>query len=242
MVDDFDPAQLPWCDAARGNVSVNRAKFRNLEMAEVIVDAMPFLLTHLTAEETGRKLTVEPCDRLFGNLSLTGESAIGVVPGDNLASARHMPEVNRRLLLLGKWIGESLNATAAAWMPSRNLVGFGWFDNAVKQYLTEGRFPAPFHISFSEVRADQVATNGLRYFTGQEIDLHVPPHCGPNEISDRVQQISAELVAHGRIEQSSRSGDMAREEMLIYTPSDDLKQVEILIRRDANNRVAAERK
>jgi hypothetical protein len=241
IADDFDLARLPWCDAARKKVSVNQAKFTNLEMAEVIVDAMPFLLTRLTADETGELLTASQCDLLFCDRLPSGKSAIGVAPGDNLAGAAHIPEVHRRLLLLGKWIGESLAATTTAWLPARKLSSFAWFDNAVHQYLAEHRFPSPFHVSFSEVRAGQFTTSGLHYFTGQEIRLTVPSHYGQAEAGERMAQIIADIVAHGRIDQISRSENLVRGETLIYTPSEDRKRVDILVRRDTQNGIATER-
>ena len=235
---DADLADLRWCEAASGKVRVNAAKFRNLEMVEVIVDSMPFLLTPLTADETGKTLnagTCDPltCDPLMCDLPLSGESAIGVTPRANVASAAPIPEVHRRLLLLGQWIGQSLDATAAVWMPARRLSSFAWFDNAVSDYLARGRLPLPFHVSCSEVSAGRLATNGLRYFTGQEIGLAVPSDYRPADIEGRVADIIAHIVAYGRIDRPSRSKDPVRRETLVYTPSADMERVEVLIRRDA---------
>jgi len=241
LADDFDLAQLPWCDAAREKVSVNHAKFTNLEMVEVIVDAMPFLLTRLTAEETSAKLAAGAIDQPAGDLAVSGESAIGVAPGSNLVCARHLPEIHGRLLLLGRWIGKSLDATAAAWMPAGKLGGFAGFDDMVDQYLAEGRFPSPFHISFSQAGNDSFLTRGLRYFTGQEIRLTVPSNYERAEISERMEQIIAEVAAHGRIDGPFRSECPVRGETLIHTPGDNPEQVDILIRRDARDVIAAGR-
>lgn len=232
IADDFDLAQLPWCDAAREKVSVNRAKFKNLEIAEVIVDAMPHQLTRLTADETREKLAFESRELLGGNPSLSGQSAIAVAPGDNLTSARHLPEVHRRLLLLGKWIGESLQATAAAWTPSRKLASFAWFDGAVAAYLAEDRFPSLFHTSFSEVGSDQFATKGLSYFTGQEIRLTFPSDYDRADVRERIAQIIADVAAHGLIDQPSRSESLILGETLLYRPGDNPEQIDIIIRRD----------
>ena len=53
--------------------------------------------------------------------------------------------------------------------------------------------------------------------------------------------IIADIIAHGRITLLSRSKDSVRSETLTYTPSANLEQVEIRIRRDAKSRIAAER-
>ncbi|MEH6662891.1 MAG: hypothetical protein V7679_14680, partial [Parasphingorhabdus sp.] len=153
VADEFVLTQAPWCKAANTKMVVNRAKFTNLEMAEVIVDAMPFRLSRLTAAEAGRKLTPDTSGLTFEDLASSADTVISVAPGDSLTSARHIPEVNRRLLSLGKWIGESLAATAAAWIPSRRLVNFSTFDHAVDQYLAGGPFPTLLRTSVSEVRS-----------------------------------------------------------------------------------------
>jgi len=70
------------------------------------------------------------------------DSAIGVALTGNLTGARHLPQVNQRLLLLGKWIGESLDANAAAWMPSQTILSFVNFREAVEKYPAGG--PMPF--------------------------------------------------------------------------------------------------
>ncbi|AMO71627.1 hypothetical protein [Sphingorhabdus sp. M41] len=147
MADDLDLARLPWSEAAAEHISVNPAKFKNLEMVEVIFDAMTFLVSRLTVSETHQHLVAKKCKPLSCAPPDVGESAIGVALGENLASAGNLPEVNRRLLLLGKWIGEGLNATAAAWLPSRRLTNFSQYARAVDQYVSDGRFPAFFQTS-----------------------------------------------------------------------------------------------
>lgn len=108
-------------------------------MVEVIIDAMPFLLSRLTAAEVVQRLAAKQDEPHVRNLPSPIYSAIGVALRDNLTSVRHLPEVNQRLLLLGQWIGESLDATAAAWTPSRKIVHFANFDEIVRQNLANGR-------------------------------------------------------------------------------------------------------
>ncbi|CAO1652565.1 hypothetical protein [Parasphingorhabdus sp. NYA22] len=235
LADDFALTQVPWCDAARTNISVNRAKFKNLEMAEVIVDAMPFRLSRLTAAEARRKLTAETSELSFCDLPSSAEFVIGVVPGDNLTSARHIPEVNRRLLLLGKWIGESLTATGAAWMPSRRLVNFSTFHHAVVQYLAGGPFPTLLRTSVSEVRNGHFVTTGLHYFTGQEVRLTTPESYDLAAVSKHLLRIIDNITTHGKIIRPARSEGLVQGETLTYTPSDNLAHVEVGIANDAFN-------
>ncbi|ATW04874.1 hypothetical protein [Sphingorhabdus sp. YGSMI21] len=144
MANDPDLAYLPWCATAAKNIIVNRAKFKDLEMVEVIFDAMTFLVSRLTAAEMSHCLATGKYRPPRRNLPASGLSAIGIAPGDNLASASHLPTVNQRLLLLGKWIGESVTASAVAWQPSGRISDFTDFCNSVDQYLAGGPSPANF--------------------------------------------------------------------------------------------------
>jgi len=140
--DGVDLKQLPWCPAARDRIFVNHAKFENLELAEVLVDAMPFLLSRLTATEMRQQNPALQDDLLSGAQLSSADHTIGVAPGDNLTSARHLPEIIGRLLLLGLWIGESLDAKAAAWPPSGKVASFAGFGESVHHYLAGGPLPA----------------------------------------------------------------------------------------------------
>lgn len=235
MPDELDLAQLPLRDEASAEISVNRAKFKDMEMAEVIVDAMPFLLTRLTAAETGQQIAAMNDATISRDRPSATESAIGVALGDNLTSARHLTEVNRRLLLLGKWIGEGLKASGAAWMPSRRLVPFADYDKIVCRYMADGAFPVSFLTSFSEVQRGEFRSRGLRYFSGQEIRLTAPADYSPSVVIERLGRIIEDLTSRGKIDRPARADGIIPGETLIYNPSDDLGHVDIDLRNDSFN-------
>lgn len=229
LADGFDLAHLPWSEAARERISVNSAKFDELEMLEVIVDGMPFLLSRLSAMETGQKLAEERFEQLFCGLPSTGEKAVTVAPHDSLTSGRHLPEVNHRILLLGKWIGQSLAATAAAWIPSRRIASLAYFDETVSAYLDGGPFPALFQTSFSQVRAGCFQTSGLEYFAGQEIRLTAPPDYSASDMAERLIRIIDDIATHGRIDTPARSAGMVPGETLVFSPGNNLAHLDITI-------------
>jgi len=235
VADDFVLTQAPWCKAANTNMVVNRTKFKNLEMAEVIVDAMPFRLSRLTAAEAERKLIPDTSELTFDDLASSADTVIGVTPGHNLTSARHIPEVNRRLLSLGKWIGESLTATAAAWIPSRRLVNFSIFHHAVDQYLAGGPFPTLLRTSVSEVRSGHFVTRGLHYFSGQEVRLTTPEGYDLAVVSKHLARIIDDISTHGKIVRPVQSKGLVQGETLTYNPSDNLAHVEVSIANNAFN-------
>tara|TARA_R110000796_G_scaffold14011_14_gene45548 strand:+ start:25312 stop:26073 length:762 start_codon:yes stop_codon:yes gene_type:complete len=226
---DFDLAHFRWPEAAGGKITVNDAKFSELDMVEVIMDGMPFLLSHYTAAETGQRFAAQTFDPLFTDLPTPDESFIGVAPRDILTSARHLPEVNQRILLLGKWIGEAVEATAAAWTPSRRITNFRYFEETVGEYLAGGPFPTLFQTSFSEVRDGYYITRGLHYFAGQEIRLTAPPDYSVADVANRLVRIIDDFASHGKIDAPARAKGMIEGETLIFSPSDDLAHVDITI-------------
>ncbi len=229
VADDSHLADAPWSDAARERISVNHTKFNELEMLEVIVDGMSFLLSRLTAAETGQRFAADRFEYLFSGPPSAEESAIGVAPRDILASARHLPEINHRMLMLGQWIGESLSATAAAWMPSRRLVSFAYFDETVREYLAGGPFPTLLQTSFSEVHTGCFETSGLHYFTGQEIRLTVPSDYSVCDAARRLVRIINDVTTHGRINSPAQTKGLVEGETLVFSPSDDLAYLDITI-------------
>ncbi len=229
-----DLTQLPLTEAAKSKISVNPAKFQGMEMVEVIVDAMPFLLTRLTAAEARKIFTAEKCELIFCDPPSEYDTAIGIALGDDLISGKHLPEINRRLLSLGQWIGDSLGATAAAWLPARRVTSFAWFDEAVNQYLDGGPFPALFQASVSEVRRGYFITIGLDYLTGQEIHLITPDNYDLARVTRHLTRIIDSIFTHGKIVKPTRSEGLDESETLIYTPRTDLTEVHIEIQRAAN--------
>lgn len=235
LAGDFNLAHLPWPEAASGKITVNDAKFNELDMLEVILDGMPFLLSHYTADETAQRFAAQKFDPLFTGLPTPDESSIGVAPRDILTSAKHLPEINHRILLLGKWIGEAVDATAAAWTPSRRITNFLYFDETVGIYFDGGPFPALFQTSFSEVREGYYITRGLHYFAGQEIRLTAPPDYTSADVADRLVRIIDDFASHGKIDEPARANGMIEGETLIFSPSDDLAHVDISINNCAVN-------
>ena len=229
IADGFDLALLPWPETAKARISVNSAKFGEIDMLEIIFDSMPFLLSRFTATETKRQFMDEKFEPLFCGLPAAHDSAIAIAPRDILASARHLPEINHRMLLLGKWIGESLAATAAAWMPSRRLASFAYFDEVVSHYLAGGPFPIALQSSFSEIRQGCYVTSGLQYFAGQEIRLTAPPTYSASDVSDRLVRIIDDFTTHGAIDAPACAKGMVAGEILIFSPGDDRDYLDIKI-------------
>ncbi|WP_417621686.1 hypothetical protein [Parasphingorhabdus sp.] len=233
----FDLMRLPWSQEAKARILFNSAKFEDLELAEVVIDGMTFFLSSLAPSEITQRFATERFERLCCSPPSPDDSAIGIGTRDNVSSAKHLPEVNHRLLLLGKWIGESLAATAAAWLPSRKLIGFAYFDEVAGQYLAGGPFPGLFQTSFSEDRNGCYTTTGLRYFSGQEVRLRAPPEYSAADTTERLVRIIDDLAINGKIRNPARFRGKVSGETLIFQPSDDLSHVDVIIENSAKDTV-----
>ena len=227
--DVFDWTKFPWSGTAKNRISVNNAKFNEMDMLEIIVDGMPFLLSRFLAAETNKRFADERFEQLFSGPPATQESAIAIAPRDIVTTARHLPEVNRRILQLGKWIGESLAATAAAWIPSRKIASFAYFDEVVTEYLSGGPLPVAFQASFTEIGQGCYMTSGLHYFAGQEVRLTAPAGYTGSDISERLVRIIDDITTHGALLAPARARGMIDGETLIFSPSDDRRYLDIAI-------------
>lgn len=230
---DFDLVRLPWPEAADGRISVSRSKFADLDMIEVIIDGMAFLLCRFTPTETRSRFRIEKFEQLFTGLPSTRDCAIGVAARNIVASARHLPEINRRMLLLGKWVGESLAASAAAWTPSRRIASFRYFQESVDAYLAGGPFPALFQTAFAKVGNRCFITRGLPYFGSRDIRLTGPSAYSDSDIVDRMVRIIDDIANHGPIEMAAQAKGMIEGERIIFSPRDDPARLDIRIENPA---------
>ncbi len=229
----FDLMQLSWPAEAQDRISINPAKFSDVEMAEIVIDGLTFCLARFAAAETVQRSGTGRFEHLFCGPPSPDDSAIGIGMRDVVSSARHLPMANHRLLQLGKWIGESLAAAAAAWLPSGKLASFAYFQEVTNLYLAGGPFPGLFQTSFVEDGEGVIRTAGLSYFSGQEVRLTAPTHYSRTDVTNRLVRLIDDLATNGRIETPSRSRGMVDSERLTFLPSKDLSLVDIIIEDDA---------
>lgn len=97
---------------------------------------------------------------------------MGLAPGPHLAGAAHVMPVLRTMLRLAATLAEQWKgATELLWSPAGTLVRADLFIAAIDAWLGGGAFPAPILVG-SLLRADgQVTSDGLTFFTGQELAL-----------------------------------------------------------------------
>ena len=160
---------------ASGHVSHDPAEREAAVVAsnwlELVLDGLTFDLLGLAP---GRGLQAPVPRHLIGvnDADIAGCEAIGIAPGPHLAGAASaMPVVRAMLRLAASLASEWTAARATFWLPAASAMRRDTFVAAITGWLHGGPFPALGLVGVTE-RADGVlATDGLTFFTGQEIML-----------------------------------------------------------------------
>ena len=229
LPNDFDFATLSLNGAIHKDVIANHKKYKGHEIAEFILDGMAFELTLWNIQETRQFFDKHGFNTLFCEQPGSQLSAIRIAPGDNIVSGRHLSAVNQRLLQLGMFVGMNLDATLAAWSPSKAVTSFEYYCETVQQYCDGGPFPALIQNSIDCNAPDQYQTKGLDYFANQEIRLTTPPDMKEADVTKRIIRLVHDVAMNGKIDSYAKSEGIQDGEILTFSPSDDLKFVDVAI-------------
>lgn len=138
---------------------------------ELIVDGLTFDLLGLSP---GRSLTVPEPRHWIGvsDVVVYGSEAIGLAPGPHLAGAANAMPVVRTLLRLGAGMASQWpTALTAVWLPAGSAMRRDLFVGAVDAWLGGGPVPALLLTGVEERQGGALASDGLAFFTGQELVL-----------------------------------------------------------------------
>lgn len=138
---------------------------------ELVVDGLTFDLLGLAP---GRSLLAPPPRHCFGlsGAELAGCEAIGLAPGPHLAGAANaMPVVRTLLRLAAVLTTQWREALGALWWPADSVMRRELFVSAIESWIGGGAFPALGLTGVVERPGGVLASDGLAFFTGQELAL-----------------------------------------------------------------------
>jgi hypothetical protein len=138
---------------------------------EVVVDGLTFDLLGLSP---GRGLLAPAPRHCFGltATSLEGCEAIGLAPGPHLAGAANAMPVVRTLLRLASALASQWDAALGTlWRPADSAMRRDLFVTVIDGWLAGSAFPALGLTGVAERRGGLLASDGLAFFTGQELVL-----------------------------------------------------------------------
>lgn len=138
---------------------------------ELVVDGLTFDLLGLAP---GCSLQARPPRYHFGLESgdLAGCEFIGLAPGPHLAGAANaMPVLRTMLRLACALTREWDRALGTLWLPADSAMQRDLFVSAIESWLEGGAFPALGLTGVLEQPDGRLASDGLDFFTGQELVL-----------------------------------------------------------------------
>ncbi|MEC9066742.1 MAG: hypothetical protein VX569_05625 [Pseudomonadota bacterium] len=168
--------------------------------AELLIDGLTFDLDGLAP---GPGFPIDRPRHLFEAppelVEKPGE-ALALGPGQHLAGGRAtLPVVRAQLALGAELLRVFPGITALSWPPARCLMGRGFFLSLVDAWLAGGPFPALGLTAFRRALDGAVQSEGLAFFTGQELHFDPVAFPDPVEASRIGVRLVHEMVGLGRL-------------------------------------------
>ncbi len=208
-------------------IGLNPSQYHN--QMEAVISGMTFSLIHYSTEEIDQSLPTTDLEHIFCEPTELKLSGIGIALGENIKSAKHSETINRALLQLTSYVGQSIKATAIIWRPAQLQIGFDYFAGATDHYLKGGPFPVLAQIAVSKTTEGSFLTSGLSYFSGQEATINTPTGYAPNQVIKRLVRIAHDIATNGKVEKSIETDGFIPGEILSLIPREDGQVVEIVI-------------
>ena len=216
LPESFNLSELEFSGNQKNQTVINQVKFQELQIVEVVLNGMAFILTHYTAEETRENFGIAQLETIFSERPKEKAASIGLTFGENLTSGKHVPAINQALLKLAAMVGESVSASHIAWLPAKQNVDFNYFLEAVDEYVAGGPMPALVQIKVEEKGNGLFVTTGLEYFSGQEIHLQAPAGFPATEAIKRMVRISHDIATNGKIDNDIDTAGMVAGEQISF--------------------------
>lgn len=138
--------------------------------AELLVTGLTFDVAGLSP---GEREAVPSIAHRFGlDWDWRGEAleAVLVRPGEHLAGAAAMVPVVRACVALGAALADHTGATAVVWIPAGSAMAPDYFAETIADWQNGGAFPA-LGLTALVAGPSGVTSEGLAFFTGQEIEV-----------------------------------------------------------------------
>lgn len=155
-----------------------------------------------------------------------GLEAVVVRPGANLAGAASMLPVVRGCVALASALAIGTGAAAVVWIPARSAMAPDYFMATVGDWLGGGAFPA-LGLTALFPEAAGIASEGLAFFTGQEIEVSGSDLAQAGRIAVRMIHT---LIGHGPLAALTRlTGPEG--EPLLAEPSGDGSRIRVTLQK-----------
>lgn len=138
--------------------------------------------------------------------------------GENVAGGAQVAPIAQILMQFSARLGLVLGAIGVAWTPARLLSEPAYFADAVTSYVEGGAFPVLSTVDF-QLSDDVLKTQGLNWFSGQEIEL-AGDRLSDNELVRRAVRIVHDIAVNGPVLVAQNVPDLDEGKFVSLSPSD----------------------
>ncbi|MFC0203785.1 hypothetical protein [Novosphingobium soli] len=205
----FPAGQRPTGDAVADLIEAARATgllARVSHRAEPEAGWLELLSSGLTFDVRGLApapaAELPPADFAFGldaATALAGREAIELVPSGHIVAGAGLQPILRTMMALAANLALNLPVAAVAWKPARTVMETRHFASLVLNWLAGGAFPALGLTALLRGQDGSMASRGLAFFTGQEMQLEGRADEPPAETAKLAVRVIDRLVREGRV-------------------------------------------
>lgn len=225
----FSLTDLIVSEQASTVIKLAPSQYQNLDRLRAVISGMTFDLVRQNAEEIEQSLADRHLEHVFCEPPVKQLSGIGIALTEHITGAKGNETINRALLQLARYVGQSIKASSIIWRPAQLHIGFDYFAGAIEHYIAGGPFPVLVQIAISETPEGDMRTNGLSYFADQEIRISAPASYAPNEVVKRLVRIAHDIATNGKIKEKTEADGFIAGEKLFITPDENGQTVNIAI-------------
>lgn len=151
------------------------------------------------------------------NSDLSKFNRIGLCIGNHIVQERMSLPVFETYAELGRLIAKAVDATAIAWRPSGNAIGYDYYADAVARFMDGGPFPVLGFVGLQESGNNIYETYGLGYFAGYELRLYALPDLTANMAMRIMVRLVNDIIMNGDFENGGRITGHADGVWIIFT-------------------------
>lgn len=210
----FDPGKRPALDDVRAALAASSrivisqepsVDDRDTVWLELLYDGLTFDLAGLAGHKSVGFPSVNYSLELPQDWSIADGEAVSLGPGPHLSGGGHILPVFRVWMAVADTLCTRLeNLRAVVWGPASVAIGATAFVRLVEGWLAGGAFPSLALIGFSQQTEGTIRTDGLAFFTGQELLIDADLSLDRAQATRLAVRLIHECVSMGKLEESAR--------------------------------------
>ncbi len=178
--------------------------------APVSVEALMWGLTFdVIGLAPGEGAPLPPCPYHFDlppGFDIAGHEAVRILPGPHLHGGERLVPIVRAMAGLAAALCSLPDLAAVVWHPARSCIAPGYFSAIATNWLGGGVFPARGLVGLAEVADGALQSEGVGFFTGQELRIEPELMGDPAAASRIAVRLIDHLVTNGSLDRSMDIG------------------------------------